>query len=171
MCRNTVSEPLLATVESTDEWPQPTSTTSNTMPSPANAMEQDDYLMTEPKQTLSINETSTEGNVFFFPRVRTALGTWYGVEDVIEVDFEMAKSACKVKIANPETSALHPSQWLRFVRFRMAVYVPGNTWQARRYIDLALPRHFKRPLRMRQYTRILFRASDTSTDNNLGFGL
>ena len=61
---------------------------------------------------------------------------------MMEVGLEVAKRSCKHRSVEFPTFKLPLSLWIRLVRFRMAIYVPGLVWHGDQWADFALSKDF-----------------------------
>jgi hypothetical protein len=76
--------------------------------------------------------------------VRTALTTWSGAEDIIKVGLEVAKLASQTKNISFASHEIKPStRWIRIVRMRFAIYIPGLIWRSNHVLDMPLPKDFQ----------------------------
>lgn len=142
MFRNTVSESLLATVKGAEHRAQPKGhEKASPMPSSITTQEMDDVVIVE-KEASTVALSLRQTILFVVPSIRTGLRSWSGTEDVMKVGLEMAKRSCQHKTLKLESEALPGSNWLRLVRFKMAIYVPGLVWKATQSVDFALPSEF-----------------------------
>jgi hypothetical protein len=74
----------------------------------------------------------------------------------MKVGLEMAKNACKsrtLRLESRETSM--SSRWVRIIRFRLAIYVPGLVWISHRSIDFAIGTDFDFSIVLRQVMQII----------------
>jgi hypothetical protein len=152
MFRNTAAESLLATLEAAHRRPtQPlrqTTTTNSKLTGSTYVMVQTDSISSEnekPKSSREDFETSTV--LLLVPPIRTALRTWSSMEDVMKVGIEVAKYACRKRIAAFEAISLKQGQdrsqiWDYLVRFPICIYVPGLMWKSNTPVDFALPQSF-----------------------------
>ena len=155
MFRNTVSESLLATVEGAEHRAQQKGCEKAfPMPSSITTQEADDVVIVE-KEASTAASSLRQTILFVVPSIRTGLRTWSGTEDVMKVGLEMAKRSCQHKILKLESQALPGSSWLRLVRFKMAIYVPGLVWKATQSVDFALPSEFDLESLVRHVMKLL----------------
>lgn len=142
MFRNTVSESLVATLQGAEhrdqkEESEPASPTSSSV----TTNEAGDMVIVE-KEGGVATSPSRQTILFIVPSIRTGLRTWSGTEDVMKVGLEMAKRSCQRRTLHLESYAVPDTDWLRLVRFKVAIYVPGLVWKATRSVDFALPTEF-----------------------------
>lgn len=155
MFRNTVSESLLATVKGAEHRAlQEGSEKTSPMPSSITTQEAGDLVIVE-KEASTAASSPRQTILFVVPSIRTGLRTWSGTEDVMKVGLEMAKRSCQRKILKLDSQALPGSDWLRLVRFKMAIYVPGLVWKATQSVDFALPSEFDLESLVRHVMKLL----------------
>ena len=102
----------------------------------------DDYIVIEPKDIAGPHGQSNHTIFFLVQPIRTAMRTWSGTEDVMKVDLGVAKRSCKHHSVKFPTLQLPSDRWIRLVRFRMAIYVPGLVWPSDQWVDFALSTDF-----------------------------
>lgn len=153
--RNTVSESLLATVGGAGRrvWQQVDEPGHLTPPS-VTTTEAEDMIIVE-KQAQKAASPPRQTILFIVPSIRTGLRTWSGTEDVMKVGLELAKQSCKHRTLRLDSQAVPKSCWLRLVRFKMAIYVPGLVWKARQSVDFAVPPEFDLESLIRHVMKLL----------------
>lgn len=82
----------------------------------------------------------------------------------MKVGSEMGKRAAKVKTLNIESHELLGDRWLRIVRFRMIIYVPGLVWKSKATVEFALPPHFTFDTLLRHIIQLLHVCMDQEGD-------
>lgn len=154
--RNTVSESLLATVGGAERrvW-QHVHEPGPLTPSSVTTTEAEDLIIVE-RQAQKAASPPRQTILFIVPSIRTGLRTWSGTEDVMKVGLELAKQSCKLRTLKLDSQALPGSHyWLRLVRFKMAIYVPGLVWKATQSVDFALPSEFDLESLVRHVMKLL----------------
>ena len=155
MFRNTVGESLLATLQNAQVRTLPVPNSENTTPSPNSLKDTKDYILVEKREIL-IEPVPDRTALFVVPSIRTALRTWSSAEDVMKVGLEMAKNGCKLHgTIKCESYPLSGPWWIRLVRFRLAIYVPGLVWKTRSTVDFALPKAFDLESLIRHVVKLL----------------
>ncbi|KAF2867755.1 hypothetical protein BDV95DRAFT_622089 [Massariosphaeria phaeospora] len=145
MFGRTLDESLLATIEAAHR--RPSKVGNLALPavpsqSPASVVA-DEYVLVETEKNAVVEPTS---NVFLLVHQpgRTSLNSWSGAEDVIKVGLEVAKLACRTHTNSfPSCELPGNGHWLRLVRMKLAIYVPGLIWRSNHYLDMPLPHSFK----------------------------
>lgn len=156
MFRNTGSESMLATFTNAEAR-------SLAKPVSKASIEEEGFEIVEDKAALA--QSRSKGNILFvIPSIRVALRTWSGFEDVMKVGLEMGKRAAKVKALNIESHELVGDRWLRIVRFRMIIYVPGLVWKSKATVDFALPPDFSFDTLLRHIIQLLHVCMDQEGD-------
>jgi hypothetical protein len=93
--------------------------------------------------------------------------TWSGAEDVMKVGLEMAKCSRKHRYVKFPTLQLPSDRWIRLVRFRIAIYVPGLVWHSDQWVDFALSKDFDFEHLVRLIIKLLHICMDHEGDFDL----
>lgn len=164
MFRNTGSESMLATVTNAEARSLQAHDLALAKSMSKGSIEEGDFEIVE-KDQAALTQSRSKGNILFvIPSIRVALRTWSGFEDVMKVGLEMGKRAAKVKTLNIESHELHGDRWLRIVRFRMIIYVPGLVWKSKATVDFALPPDFTFDTLLRHIIQLLHVCMDQEGD-------
>jgi hypothetical protein len=144
MLGRTLNESLLATIDTAHHRPL---LGNNGAPSSATPSEAGDFIVVEPKTTNSdIGDAGSHTALLLIHQsMRIAMNSWSGAEDVIKVGLEIAKLACRTQANSFPSHQLCPSpnsRWLRLVRMKLMIYVPGLLWRSSHYLDMPLPKDF-----------------------------
>jgi len=166
MFRNTVSESLLATLECSENRVPLEPVSQAATPSDGTAAG-DEYVVIEPKDITGPHGQSNHTVFFLVQPMRTAMRTWSGTEDVMKVGLEVAKRCCKHRSVKFPTLQLPSDRWIRLVRFRMAIYVPGLVWQSDQWVDFALSKDFDLEHLVRLIIKLLHICMDHEGDFDL----
>jgi hypothetical protein len=166
MFRNTVSESLLATLECSENR-VPLEPVSQTATPSDGTVAGDDHAVIEPKGITGPHDQPSNTVFFLVQPIRTAMRTWSGSEDVMKVGLEMAKRSCKHRSVKFPTLHLPSDRWIRLVRFRMAIYVPGLVWHSDQWVDFALSKDFDFEHLVRLIIKLLHICMDHEGDFHL----
>jgi hypothetical protein len=161
--RDTLGESILATVAGAHRRPldrediSPNITPDINEPAGYVVVEKENRTRSQIQE--SVGESSTI--LLTVQPIRTSLRTWSGAEDVMKVGLEMAKITCRTKVIRFESHNLHKnSKWLRVVRLRLAIYIPGLVWRSNHTVDYALARNFDLETLMRDVLKVLHVSMD-----------
>ena len=150
--RNTLSESLVATLDGAKRRATEGVSTGNpcSLSTKAGASAKvEKYVFGEGKSSMGVEISECEPLpnrtvLVISPAIRRGMRTWSGTEDVMKVGLEMAKSICSKRMINLKSEPLQSStsRWLRVVRMRLAIYVPGLEWESQQEFDFVLPKEF-----------------------------
>jgi hypothetical protein len=148
MFSRTLSDSLLSTIEAAHHRQSKVSELAlPAIPPQSPSSVPDEYVLVEAeKQAVNQPAVDPKSNVFLFIHQpgRVSLNSWSGAEDVIKVGIEVAKLACRTRTNSFPSCELHWNvNWLRLVRMKLAIYVPGLIWRSNHYLDMPLPDSFK----------------------------